>query len=120
MKFELKQQFRIESARSLPHLPEGHPCRRTHGHSFLISLKLVGSLDPKIGWVRDYHQIEQTMKPLLSQLDHHLLNEVPGLANPTSELLAKWIFDQAQPLIPELVQVSVSETPNTECSYPVL
>lgn len=120
MKFELKQQFRIESARYLPELPEGHPCRRTHGHSFLISLKLVGPLDAKIGWVRDYHQIEQSMKPLLSQLDHRVLNEVPGLENPTSELLAKWIFDQARKMIPELIQVSISETPTTECSYPAL
>ena len=120
MKFELKQQFRIESARHLPKLPEGHPCRRTHGHSFLITLKLIGPLDPQIGWVCDYHQIEQSMKPLLSQLDHRLLNEVPGLENPTSELLAKWIFDHARGAISELTQVSISETPNTECSYPAL
>jgi 6-pyruvoyltetrahydropterin/6-carboxytetrahydropterin synthase len=120
MKFELKQQFRIESARFLPGLPESHPCRRVHGHSFLITLRLVGEADPKIGWVRDYHEIEKIMKPYLAQLDHQTLNEVSGLENPTSELLTKWIFDRAKKDLPELIQVSVSETASTECSYPVL
>ena len=120
MKFELKQQFRIESARFLPHLPEGHPCRRMHGHSFLITLRLVGERDSQIGWVRDYHQIEKLIKPLLAELDHHVLNEVRGLENPTSENLALWLFERSRKLIPELVQVTVSETPSTECSYPVL
>lgn len=120
MKFELKQQFRIESARFLPHLPEGHPCRRMHGHSFLITLRLQGEADPQIGWVRDYHEIEKTMKPWLQELDHKILNEVSGLENPTSENLCAWIYNHARKQIPELIQVSVSETPNTECSYPAL
>lgn len=120
MKFELKTQFRIESARFLPNLPEGHPCRRMHGHSFLITLRLVGTADAKIGWVRDYHEITESMKPLLSQIDHRVLNEVQGLENPTSENLAKWIYEKALGPIPELIQVTVAETPTTECSYPVI
>ncbi len=120
MKFELKQQFRIESARFLPNLPDSHPCHRMHGHSFSITLRLIGPLDPKVGWVRDYHQIELLMKPLLGKLDHHILNEVPGLENPTSELLCKWIYERAKTDLPELLQVSVSETLTTECSYPVM
>lgn len=120
MKFELKTQFRIESARFLPNLPEGHPCRRMHGHSFLITLKLVGTADPQIGWVRDYHEIEESLKPLKTKLDHRALNEVEGLQNPTSENLARWIYENARKVLPELVQVTVSETPTTECSYPVL
>lgn len=119
MKYELKQQFQIESARFLPSLPSNHPCSRLHGHSFKIILRLVGELDPKIGWVRDYHEITQTMSPLLTELDHRTLNEVKGLENPTSELLAKWIYDKAKPLIPELMSVSIQETSLTECSYPV-
>lgn len=120
MLFELKQQFRIESARFLPNLAEGHPCKRTHGHSFLITMRLKGPLDAKIGWVRDFNQIEILMGPILKQIDHRLLNEVPGLENPTSEILCRWIFEKAHVLLPELIQVSVSETPSTECSYPAL
>lgn len=118
MKYELKQHFQIESARFLPRLPASHPCSRMHGHSFKIVLTLVGDLDPALGWVMDYHQIDQEMKPLLAQLDHRILNEVPGLENPTSELLAKWIYDQAKAKIKILASVSILETPSTECRYP--
>lgn len=119
MKLELKQQFQIESARSLPMLPATHPCSQIHGHSFKIILTLVGEVDPKIGWVRDYHEITSRMAPLLKQLDHQLLNNIPGLENPTSEHLAIWIYEHAHKVLPELVQVSIQETSSTECSYPV-
>ena len=90
-----------------------------HGHSFVLILTLHGALDPKIGWVRDYHEITEVMRPLLAQLDHRVLNEVEGLSNPTSELLAVWIFERAREHLPELVRVTVKETPTTECSYPL-
>lgn len=118
MIFELKQHFQIESARFLPHLPPEHPCSRMHGHSFKIILTLKGALDPKVGWVIDYNEIQAKMKPLLSQIDHRVLNEVEGLENPTSELLAKWIYDNSVANLPQLVRVTVLETPFTECSYP--
>jgi 6-pyruvoyltetrahydropterin/6-carboxytetrahydropterin synthase len=118
MKYELKQHFQIESARFLPNLPSEHPCSRMHGHSFKIILTLVGDLDPHIGWVMDYNDIQSKMLPLITQIDHRVLNEVEGLENPTSELLAKWIFDRARIHIPSLRKVSVAETPMTECSYP--
>lgn len=120
MKLELKQHFRIEAARFLPHLEEGHPCRRMHGHGFRISLRLIGETHARIGWVRDYHEISRTVAPVLNGLDHRVLNEVPGLENPTSEHLAIYLFEKLAALLPELVQVTVSETPDTECSYPVL
>lgn len=118
MKFELKQHFQIESARFLPHLPKSHPCSRVHGHSFKIVLTLVGGLDPQIGWVIDYNDIQSLVKPIFDELDHKVLNEVPGLENPTSELLAKWIYDRVIAKLPILTKVMVAETPATECSYP--
>ncbi len=118
MKFELKQHFQIESARYLPHLPPEHPCSRMHGHSFKIVLTLVGPLDPVLGWVIDYNDIQSKMQPLLAQLDHRVLNEVPGLENPTSELLAKWLYDHGSQHLEGLIRVTVAETPLTECSYP--
>lgn len=118
MKYELKQHFQIESARFLPNLPKGHPCAEMHGHSFKIILRLIGELDSKIGWVMDYHEISKVMTPLLQQLDHKVLNQVAGLENPTSELLAKWIFERALTPIPFLKSVTIMETPSTECTYP--
>jgi 6-pyruvoyltetrahydropterin/6-carboxytetrahydropterin synthase len=120
MNFELRQEFRLESARYLPYLPKSHPCSQTHGHSFRITLVLQGQLNESIGWVRDYHEIQILWdKEIKTQLDHKLLNEVPGLNNPTSELISKWIYEKLRNLIPELKQVVVSETPNTECRYPI-
>lgn len=120
MKYELKQHFQIESARFLPNLPPTHPCSQMHGHSFKIILSLKGDLDPKIGWVMDYHEISKVMNPLLQQLDHKVLNQVAGLENPTSELLAKWLYEKALVSIPLLKSVSIMETTNTECCYPVI
>ncbi len=117
-KLELKQQFQIESARFLPHLPPSHPCSRMHGHSFQIILTLIGDLDPQVGWVRDYQEISQIIRPLLQELDHRVLNEVKGLENPTSEHLAIWIYDRLTSQLPELKRVSIRETSATECSYP--
>lgn len=118
MNYELKQHFQIESARFLPFLSATHPCSRMHGHSFKIILSLVGPLDPKLGWVLDYHEISLVMKPLLDQLDHRTLNEVQGLENPTSEILAKWVFEKARLQIPILKSVTIMETSTTECRYP--
>lgn len=117
--FELKSHFQIESARYLPHLPENHPCRRMHGHSFKIILTLQGTIEPKIGWVQDYNEINEIMRPILLQIDHRILNEVSGLENPTSELLALWIYEHAKPNLTLLKSVTIMETPSTECTYPV-
>lgn len=119
MKFELKSQFQIESARFLPKLPSSHPCSKMHGHSFVLIFTFHGPLNPEIGWVRDYHEITTSLKPMFEQLDHKILNEVPGLSNPTSEMLAVWLFERAQKILPELVRVTVKETPTTECTFPI-
>lgn len=118
--FELRRRFYIESARSLPGLPEGHPCRRLHGHSFEVVLVLRGEVtDPKIGWVYDFHEIDTVAGPVLKELDHRVLNEVPGLENPTSENLCVYLYQKLEPRLPLIHQVIVRETRDTECRYPV-
>lgn len=117
MEFELKQSFTIESARYLSKLPAHHPCSRIHGHSFKITLRLIGPLN-ELGWVIDYNDIERLVRPVLNSIDHRLLNEIEGLENPTTENLCAWLYKKLYPLLPQLVQVSISETHNTDCSYP--
>ncbi len=90
-----------------------------HGHSFVLIFTFHGALNPEVGWVRDYHEITTSLKPMLEQLDHKVLNEVRGLENPTSEMLAVWLFERAQKMLPELVRVTVKETPTTECTFPI-
>ena len=110
MKLELRKTFQFEAAHLLPKLPLAHKCRRLHGHSFQVEVVVVGEADPKFGWVMDYAEISTAFKPIWEKLDHHYLNEIPGLKNPTSEVLAIWIWRKLKPKLPLLTEVVVAET----------
>ncbi|MDQ2742100.1 MAG: 6-carboxytetrahydropterin synthase QueD [Chloroflexota bacterium] len=114
---ELFREFSFEAAHRLPHVPEGHKCARLHGHSFRIALYVRGAVDPHTGWVMDFARLKEVFAPLHDQLDHRYLNEIPGLENPTSEVLARWVWDRLQPELPELSQVVVRETCTSGCIY---
>ncbi len=120
MLFEIRHAFQVESARRLPQLPDTHPCSRLHGHSFKLTFVFRGPLDSKKQWLLDYHDIKTRLGPIVTQLDHVYLNDVIGLEVPTSEVIAKWLYDHALTLIPETVQVCVQETPECECRYPAI
>ncbi len=107
---EIFKQFTIEAAHRLPHVPEGHKCGRLHGHSFGIEIRVAGTPDADTGWVMDFADIKAAFAPLFEQLDHHYLNEVEGLENPTSERLAAWIYERLAPRLPGLREVVVRET----------
>lgn len=114
---EIFKEFRIEAAHRLPNVPEGHKCARLHGHSFRISLHVRGPVDPRAGWVQDFADLSEAWRPLHEQLDHRLLNEVEGLENPTSENLARWVWDRVRPALPGLCRVVVHETCTSGCVY---
>lgn len=107
---EIFKQFTIEAAHRLPNVPAGHKCGRLHGHSFGIEIRVCGEPDPATGWVMDFADIKAAFAPLFEQLDHHYLNEVEGLENPTSEVLARWIWQRLEPHLPALSEVVVRET----------
>ncbi|HPF74386.1 MAG: 6-carboxytetrahydropterin synthase QueD [Rhodanobacteraceae bacterium] len=109
--------FTLESAHWLPNVPEGHKCRRLHGHSFRIEVRVSGEVGEQSGWVMDFADIKGAFRPLFDQLDHHCLNEVEGLENPTSENLARWVWDRLKPSLPLLSEVVVHETCTSGCSY---
>jgi 6-pyruvoyltetrahydropterin/6-carboxytetrahydropterin synthase len=113
----LVQDFRFEAAHRLPRVPATHKCSRLHGHSFKVGLALVGDTNPDSGWLLDFGDLEELWKPVFNQLDHYYLNEVPGLENPTSEVLAKWIWDRLKPSVPQLEQVTLFETCDARCEY---
>lgn len=114
---ELTKAFRFEAAHYLPKVPEGHRCARMHGHSYRVEVGVAAPVDPELGWVMDFADISGTAAPVLAELDHQLLNDVPGLDNPTSELLATWLGERLVPSIPGLAYVRVSETPTSSCTY---
>lgn len=116
-KTSIYKDFHFEAAHKLPHVPEGHQCGRLHGHSFMVRLELTGEVDKKTGWIIDFSDVKEAFKPILNQLDHYYLNDIEGLENPTSEVLANWIWNKTKPLLPLLSAVTVKETCNAGCIY---
>ena len=109
--------FQVEAAHHLPNVPEGHKCARLHGHSFRIEVHISGPVGEKEGWVMDFADLRRTFQPVYDQLDHHYLNEIDGLENPTSENLARWIWQQMEPELEGLNKIIVQETCNAGCIY---
>jgi 6-pyruvoyltetrahydropterin/6-carboxytetrahydropterin synthase len=118
MRVELSKRYRFEAAHRLPNVPAEHKCYRLHGHSFEVEVSLLGPVDERVGWLVDFGEITAVVEPLLlDELDHRTLNEVPGLENPTSELLCLWLWRRLKPLLPSLSAVTVHETCTARCIY---
>src|SRR5258707_11675120 len=107
MKVRLTKQFHFEAAHALPTFPPGHKCRRLHGHSFRFDVIVEGDVDPAKGYLIDYGDITRAADPLVRRLDHYYLNEIEGLHNPTSENIARWIWDRLRPGLPSLAAIIV-------------
>ena len=114
---DIFKDFTLEAAHRLPNVPPGHKCARLHGHSFRVRLEVSGQPGTDTGWVMDFGDIKAAFKPLYEQLDHHYLNDIPGLENPTSERLAEWIWAKLKPDVPLLSAVVVHETCTSGCRY---
>jgi 6-pyruvoyltetrahydropterin/6-carboxytetrahydropterin synthase len=114
---DLVRDFRFEAAHFLPKVPEGHKCRRVHGHSFKGEVAVRGPIDPVTGWLMDFADLKRAVDPVVSRLDHYMLNDIEGLDNPTSERLAVWFWQQLSAAIPGLHRVTIEETCTSRCHY---
>ena len=119
---ELFKEFRFEAAHFLPKVPEGHKCGRMHGHSYTVVLRVGGTVGAETGWVVDYADLEQAWsRHVHAALDHRTLNEIDGLANPTTEALVVWIWERLRAAIAalgaRLVEIEVRETASHGCVY---
>lgn len=114
---EVFREFTFEAAHRLPNVPEGHKCARLHGHSYRVIIHVEGPVEREQGWVMDFGDLKSAFEPLQQQLDHYYLNEIDGLRNPTSEILAQWIWDRLIEGIPGLTAVTVRETCTSGCTY---
>jgi 6-pyruvoyltetrahydropterin/6-carboxytetrahydropterin synthase len=114
---DIFKEFTFEAAHRLPNVPTGHKCARLHGHSFRVEVHVGGRVIEPVGWVMDFGDIKAAFRPLDEQLDHHYLNEIEGLENPTSEVLARWIWKRLLPNLPQLTKVVVRETCTSGCIY---
>jgi 6-pyruvoyltetrahydropterin/6-carboxytetrahydropterin synthase len=114
---KISQAFSFEAAHLLPNVAEGHRCHQLHGHSYRVELRLEGPVDPVTGFVADFFAIEAAFKPVRERLDHHYLNDIEGLENPTAENIAIWIWQQMKTVLPQLARVVVFETQDCFAEY---
>lgn len=114
MRVTISKTFDFDAAHHLPNVPDGHKCKRLHGHTWYVDVVLQGEVDER-GMVRDYAEIAAAWAPIHAMLDHRYLNEVEGLENPTTEVLAPFIANALFDALPELVRVRVYESKDTYC-----
>lgn len=114
---EISRSFTFEAAHLLPNVPAGHKCRRLHGHSFHVTVHVEGPIGDRTGWVMDFADLKDACRPIHEQLDHRYLNDIEGLENPTSEHIARWIWQRLAPTLPGLSAVAVRETCTSGCRY---
>ena len=114
---EIYKEFAFDSAHFLPNVPEGHKCKNMHGHTYRLRVCIQGQPDPVLGWLMDFKDLKDIVGHTIDQLDHKLINDIPGLDNPTAENITIWIWQQIQPKLPMLSKIELYETPTTGVIY---
>jgi len=116
-KIEIFKQFTFDSAHFLPNVPEDHKCRRIHGHTYILEVYIEGPLKEQFEWVEDFAVVKAAVNPVIKELDHYLLNDIPGLENPTCERIAIYIWNRIKPNLPGLKKIRLNETPTSGVVY---
>jgi len=111
------KQFTFDSAHFLPNVPETHKCRQVHGHTYKLTVFVDGKPAAGTGWVMDFSELKQAVCEVLDEVDHKMLNNVPGLDNPTCELLAVWLWNKIKPSVTQLCKIELYETPTSGVIY---
>lgn len=114
---EIWKEFSFDAAHLLPNVPEGHKCRRLHGHTYTVRVFVRGEPDDNVGWIIDFADIKEAFDPIRERLDHYYLNEIEGLENPTAEMLARWIWQRLAPRLDGLCRIEIQETCTSGCTY---
>ncbi len=111
------KDFSFDAAHFLPRLPATHKCASLHGHTYHIRVYAEGVPDEHYGWIIDFNELKAKVNIILEQLDHQCLNTIPGLENPTCELIAVWIWHRLKPQLPPLTRIELRETPTSGVVY---
>jgi 6-pyruvoyltetrahydropterin/6-carboxytetrahydropterin synthase len=114
---EIYKEFSFDSAHFLPNVPDGHKCKNMHGHTYRLRVYIDGPIDAHLGWIMDFKELKDSVGPIIDQLDHNLINNIPGLENPTAENITIWIWNRIKPALPLLSRIELFETPTTGVLY---
>ena len=102
------KEFSFEAAHFLPSAPPGHPNARVHGHSFRVRVTLDGEPDETTGVVMHLDDVESAVADAREALDHHFLNEVDGLSQPTLERISIWLWERLHNRLPGFAEIEVA------------
>lgn len=114
---EIYKEFAFDAAHFLPNVPEGHKCKQMHGHTYHLRVYVSGTPDKEFGWIIDFKELKDSILPLIDLVDHRVMNEVPGLENPTAENITIWFWNKLKPQLPSLSRIELKETPTTGVIY---
>ena len=115
---EIFREFTFDSAHAISSLPEGHKCKRMHGHTYTLTVHLTGGLDPNIGWILDFADLKKLVwDEALNHLDHRTLNDITDMGSPTCENITLWIWSRLKPKLPGLTRLTLREGKNSGCIY---
>lgn len=107
--YRIWKEMRFESALRLRNAPDGDPRRRLHGHSYRLRLHLAAPLDKVLGWTVDYGDVKRLFKPIYAELDHHELNGLAQLGEPSAANLASWIRERVVGPLPQVDRLELIE-----------
>jgi 6-pyruvoyltetrahydropterin/6-carboxytetrahydropterin synthase len=114
---EIYKEFAFDSAHFLPNVPDGHKCKEIHGHTYHLRIYVKGKPIDHLGWIMDFKELKDLVMSLVDQVDHKLMNNIPGLENPTAENITIWFWDRLKPMLPYLSRIELKETPTTGVIY---
>ena len=115
---QISYRFGFDAAHRFAGMPRGHRYRGVHGHSFSVEVAVRGAAQPPNGFVADFSKLEAACARLRRMLDHSLLNDIPGLKQPSLENLCVWIWDKLKPKFPGLARVTVRrDSLGQACTY---
>lgn len=117
MRAEITKEFTFEAAHHLPPVGPDHKCFRVHGHLFRVEVTVAGEVDPATGWVLDFGDLARAGREVIGRLDHRTLNDFPEIGVPTSENLARFLFERMAERIPGVAAVTVHESPSSRCTW---
>lgn len=98
-------------------------CEHLHGHNWKVTITLSAKKLDAAGLAIDFGEVKQILSEILQELDHIFLNEHPYFQkfNPSSENIARYIYDSARSLVPKtkakVKSVTVWESERTKAVY---
>jgi 6-pyruvoyltetrahydropterin/6-carboxytetrahydropterin synthase len=118
-------KLNVTSSFSSAHKLDGYNgmCKNLHGHNWKVRLCVMCDTLDDIGMAMDFGILKAKLNSFLAGLDHQYLNDLPAFQtmNPTSENLARYIFEQMGMLLSgcpcEVVEVEVWESEKASVIY---